>query len=58
MRSQEALHKQIKAMKKGIAAAETKHAAYTEALTTQMKQGLLAAVKQCKTVERTLEQEK
>lgn len=45
-------------MKKSITAAETKHAAYTEALTTQMKQGLLAAVKQCKNVERTLEQEK
>jgi len=43
---------ETKASSHALASAETKHAAYTEALVSQMKAGLVAAVKQCKQLER------
>ena len=57
-KAQRSAAKEAKVHRQALEALETKHAAYTEALTTQMKQGLLAAVKQCKVLEKELTTER
>ena len=57
-KAQRALSRQQRQHAQQLEASETKHAAYTQALTSQMKEGLLAAVKQCKVLERELAAER